>query len=227
MNWLKKSLLTAATIFTLQSGFAQTFDYEARFSFLNAKLADMTYDKDDRKLSIDILHFVDVSFTYQMLNDSVYVETSRNRDLLEVFYYSKKDSSWVLEDYNVISGVGREDKFSLEGSVYNEEILTPIETLENLVGNNVFDTNKVVLFGIPYNIILENKDVGYFKSIYEGNILPYEQSSEDKFLLEDGLKVICEKEGNHYIPASFDATTKILQTISVGARVRRINGSKF
>lgn len=222
MNWLKKSLLTAATIFTLQSGFAQTFNYDIRFGLFNTHMGDIEYNQEKRELSVDINKFVDIKYTYFMPNDSTYIETSENNDLLEKFFYSKKDSCWHFDDYVVLKGESREDKIALEKTVYDKDVLTPIETLENLISNRVADTNKMLNFGISYNILMEKKDHNYFSSFYKGNILPYKQDEKDKFLLEDGLECVSEREGMFYIPKSVDAKTKILQLITIGARVRRV-----
>ncbi|MBN1175425.1 hypothetical protein JXA48_02155 [Candidatus Woesearchaeota archaeon] len=222
MNWLKKSLITAATVFTLQSGFAQTFNYDIRFGMFNTHLGDISYNQEERKLSIDINRFVDISYTYFMPNDSTYIETSENDDLLEKFFYSKKDSCWHLDNYVVIKGESRLDKVALEKTTYNKDVLTPIETLENLISNRVADTNKMVNFGLSYNIFMEEEENNYFNLFYKGNILPYAQDEKDKFLLEDGLVVFSERKGEYFIPKSVDAKTKILQLFNIGARVRRI-----
>ena len=220
MNWLKKSLLIATTAFAINQANAQTLNYDTRFSMLNAKLGDVEYDMDTKHLKININHFVNIKFTYQMINDSTYIETKESNENSEVFTYSKKDSSWVLDDYMCLRGEPRAEKTLLENTIFDPDFQTSIETLEDIIQNEISDSTKVILFGIPYTIVLEDKYTNSPEPKYKGNIAPYEQEKSDEFLIEDGIEVTCKKEGDNYIPQSLDAKTKILQIFNVGARVR-------
>ena len=242
-NWLKKSVLTAATVLSMQFAAAQTHEYDVKcnFGFISAEAGVITYNQDARKMTVDVDLLTDVSFTYQMINDSLYIETNTKMvkdtiNLYETYLYFKKNDSWSLKKYIVSTGVAREEKLILKDSVYDSSFMSPIESLEYLLEDSsrdefadgdkdytmdkLKDSVNILVFGIPYTLDMKKNSLRKNKVRYDGIILPFETSKKDNFLIEDAVRFITQKHGEEYLLKSIDAKVKIKWKFKAGIKVR-------
>lgn len=212
MGWLKKSLITMASVLAFQTVSSQEYRYDIQYKwgFVGGSLGEVVYVPKEKDLTITLDHFLNVKFHYFMTNDSTYIESSKVDDLHEKYIYVKQAGSWKLEDYTALKGQERKDKVLLRDSVYLSNVLTSIETLESFLQNDLLEQNDIMVFGNSYKITIEDKKINSEEVYYKGDISPYTKTKNDKFLIEDGVKIVGKRYGENMIPQKLYTKAKIL-----------------
>lgn len=112
------------------------------------------------------------SMKFKKVNDSTYHETVKTgifwSSREELFEYSFKDSSYILEKYSAILGKSREEKSVLEETIYNKKYKDLLWLIDDFENGLFGDSLHLIVQGIPYSVKIEKtqkgKDILYFSN---------------------------------------------------------------
>jgi hypothetical protein len=203
-----REILLAGAFLLSSAAFSQNklhFDiYSKKEGFFNPRL-NSSLNMDSKEIDFSFLHGM-YSMKFKRINDSTYREIVKNnffQSKEEVFDYSFRDSSCILDSYSAIGGKPREEKEVLEGTVFDKKYKSLPELFNDFEKGLLKDSIYLIVLGMPYSIKIENTEVDE-DIIYSCKLKkPIKKEPGDFILFPYPIEVYAKRKNEKVIPLGF------------------------